>query len=111
MNGLLFTQDFLLEGIKSTPVWEKLPDPELDKFIAQLRSIYEPFRADSKLNEAATEQEIILKVLAALGWEGLSLPQNTASGTRREDVPDHLLFPDDKSKAAALKEKRDDRRY
>ena len=68
MNGQLFTQDFLKEGIKSTPVLEKLPDAELDRFIAQLRSIYAPFRDDSKLNEATTEQEILLKVLAALGW-------------------------------------------
>lgn len=58
-----------------------------------------------------TEQEIIVKVLAALGWSDLLLPQNTASGTRREDVPDWLLFSDSNAKTAALRERKEDRRY
>jgi hypothetical protein len=61
MNGQLFTQDFLREGIKTTPVWETLPEATLDAFINQLQAIYLTTRADSTLNEAATEQEISLK--------------------------------------------------
>ncbi len=111
MNGQLFTQDFLRDGIKATPVWEALPDSELDAFGARLFAIYSPFDASSTLNEASTEQEIILKVLGALGWDELWIPQNVASKTRREDVPDWLLFPESAAKAAALKEHKEDRRY
>ncbi len=110
MQGQLFTQDFLRDGIKATPVWENLPDAELDAFIAGLRGIYAPLRADANLNEAGTEQEIILRVLTTLGWNDLLLPQNKA-GARREDVPDWLLFAHTSAKSAALKEKKEDRRY
>jgi hypothetical protein len=110
MQGQLFTSDFLAEGIKDTPVWKQLDDATLDAFIVRLKTIYSPFNADSRLNEATTENEIILKVLASLGWGDL-LPQQVASGSRREDVPDLLLFPDTTGKSTALKEKREDRRY
>ena len=111
MNGQLFTQDFLARGIASSPVWTALPGAQLDAFIEALRSVYRPYSASSEINEAITESEIITKVLAQLGWSDLWLPQVTASGTRREDVPDFLLYPDEVAKAHSLKEKRDDRRY
>lgn len=111
MNGLLFTQDFLQRGIQTTPVWTAMSESVVDSFIIALKRIYAPYRSDSVLNEATTESEIILKVLGLLGWSDLVLPQVTASGSRREDVPDMLLLPDDKAKQLALKEKREDRRY
>lgn len=111
MNGQLFTQDFLARGIATSPVWTALPEAQLDAFVDALRSVYRPFSTSSTLNEAITESEIIVKVLKQLGWSDLWLPQVTASGTRREDVPDFLLFPDEVAKAHSLKEKRDDRRY
>jgi hypothetical protein len=111
MNGQLFTQDFLARGIATSPVWTALPDAQLDAFVEALRSVYAPYSASSELNEAITESEIIVKVLAQLGWSDLWLPQVTASGARREDVPDFLLYPDEVAKAHSLKEKRDDRRY
>jgi len=111
MNGLLFPQDFLLKGIQTTPVWTALSESALDEFIAGLRHVFAPYQGDSVLNEAMTESEIILKVLSLLDWPDLVLPQITASGSRREDVPDMLLLPDDKAKQLALKEKKEDRRY
>jgi hypothetical protein len=110
MQGQLFTSDFLLDGIKETPVWKNLTDQALDDFVEQLRAVYGPFRADSRLNEATTESEILLKVLRTLGWSDL-LHQQTASESRREDVPDILLLKDAAAKTAALDEKREDRRY
>src|SRR5438132_8572240 len=110
MQGRLFTSDFLLDGIKDTPVWKELTEGALDSFSEELRKIYSPFNAGSRLNESTTESEILLKVLACLGWSDL-LPQQIASGSRREDVPDILLLRDHSAKAAALKEKREDRRY
>ncbi len=111
MNGLLFTQDFLLKGIQTTPVWVALSEATVDEFTAGLRRVYAPHKSDSVLNEAMTESEIILKVLALLDWSDLALPQVTASGSRREDVPDMLLLSDAKAKQLALKEKKEDRRY
>ena len=111
MNGLLFTQDFLLDGIKTTPLWTALPESVLDEFIADLRRVYASCQGDSALNEAMTESEIILKILDLLDWPDLVLRQITASGSRREDVPDMLLLPDDTAKQLALKEKKEDRRY
>jgi hypothetical protein len=110
MQGQLFTSDFLLDGIKDTPAWKELTEAALDSFVEELRRIYSPFEANSRLNESTTESEILLKVLACLGWSDL-LPQQVASGSRREDVPDILLLRDAAAKAAALKEKREDRRY
>ena len=111
MEGKLFSQDFLLEGIRSTPVWEALPDDALDAFRNDLKRIYAPLTADSEVNEANTEADIIEQVLGLLGWRDLTLKQVTASSTRREDVPDFLLFPDEAAKQAARAETRDDRRY
>ncbi|MDP2852460.1 MAG: hypothetical protein Q8O23_03535, partial [Gallionella sp.] len=111
MDGKLFSQDFLLDGIKTTPVWEALSDDALNIFINDLKRIYAPLTADSQLNEANTEADIIERVLDLLGWNGLILKQVTATSTRRDDVPDFLLFPNVEAKQAARAEKRDDRRY
>lgn len=110
MQGQLFTSDFLKEGIKETPVWKQADDATVDAFIGALQAIYAPFAADSHLNEPDTENDIIVKVLAALGWDEL-LRQNSASEKRREDIPDLLLFSEANAKALALTEKREDRRY
>jgi hypothetical protein len=111
MNGQLFTQDFLLNGIRTTPVWTALDEATFDAFAKQLRAVYGPYTTASVLNEAITEDEIIVKVLALLDWSDLTLRQVASSNARREDVPDILLFPDAAAKRAALKERRDDRRY
>jgi hypothetical protein len=111
VSGQLFSDDFLREGIKTSQAWPELAEEDTNSFLAQPTEIYAALDARSRLNEAVTEQEIILRVLSALGWGELRLPQNTASGARREDVPDWLLFPDQPAKSVALKEKREDRRY
>lgn len=111
MDGKLFSQDFLLDGIRSTPVWESLPENAMDAFLDGLRRIYAPLTTNSQLNEANTEADIIEQVLGLLGWRDLTLKQVTASSARREDVPDFLLFPDQAAKQAARAEARDDRRY
>ncbi|MDR2366018.1 MAG: hypothetical protein LBD68_09255, partial [Zoogloeaceae bacterium] len=111
MQGQLFSQDFLLRGIRETPPWEALGDDELSRFRGALQGVYAGLGADSVMNEAQTEQIVIEKVLVALGWEENYLPQVNLSGKRREDVPDVLLFPDAPSRARALAESRDDRRY
>ena len=84
MQGKLFTQDFLREGIQETDAWQRLGAAELAQFRARIEAIFSAFPADSQANEAVTETEIIFPVLEALGWA--SLPQQTASGKGRQDV-------------------------
>ncbi|MDF1482602.1 hypothetical protein PYV55_11140 [Extensimonas sp. H3M7-6] len=111
MQGQLFTQDFLLRGCVETPAWQALDESGWPDLRAALQGIYAGLDAGSTLNEAQTEQELIHKVLVALGWGDGFLPQVNLSGKRREDVPDSLLFADPAHKAAALAEARDERRY
>jgi len=111
MQGQLFTQDFLLYGIRETEPYRALAQASLDAFVTRLRVIFQNLRADSTLNEAQTEQLLIEPMLQELGWTDATLPQVNLSGRRREDVPDILLFPNPEARAAALAEPRDDRRY
>ena len=110
MQGQLFSSDFLLRGIQETDAWRQVSDAALDAFIERLRAHYAPFAADSTLNEAQTEDELIEPVLDLLGWEGAWISQVNLSLTGREDVPDFLLFAEPAGKDRALSEKSDDAR-
>ncbi len=115
MQGQLFTQDFLTRGVCETPPWQSLSSGDAGQafqaFCAGLHNIFAGTHADSTLNEAQTEAQLIDKVLAILGWEGDTLPQVNMSSTGREDVPDLLLFASSAAKSAALAEARDPLRY
>jgi hypothetical protein len=110
MQGKLFTTTFLETGITQTEAWQSLNRQEYAQFCESIRQIYAPIKAESTINEASTESEIIWKVLEALDWQE-TLPQQTASDKGRFDVPDGLLFPDAQAKVAALAEKKDELRY
>ncbi len=110
MQGQLFTQDFLLRGVLETPPHQGFTDTAFAAFHATLTGIFKGLDAESTINEAQTEQQVIHKVLVALGWGDDTLPQVNLSGKRREDVPDILLFASAAAKAAALPLK-DDQRY
>lgn len=111
MDGKLFSQDFLLHGITSTPIWEQLSETALDDFHEELKRIYTPLSTDSIHNEANTEADIIEKVLNLLEWRDLTLKQVSASSKGRTDVPDFLLFASAEKKQAANAETKEDRRY
>ena len=98
-------------GICDTPPWLALSDVALGAFSAATQALFAPYRSDSTLNEAQTEQELIVRVLTQLGWGNDTLAQVNLSGKRREDAPDMLLFPDAAAKAAAIADPKDDRRY
>lgn len=110
MRGTLFTQDFLERGVAETPQWRNLDEGAFRAFQEAVVEIYRRIRANSTINEATTESEIIFPVIEALGWTDY-LPQQTASRSGREDVPDALLFPNATAKAAALKKRKDEARY
>ena len=111
MQGQLFTQDFLLHGIRQTPPYEGLDAATLQGFESGLRAIFAELDAASSLNEAQTEQLVIERMLVLLGWGSDYLPQVNLSHKRREDVPDILLFADSAAHTAALAEAKDERRY
>ena len=111
MQGQLFTQDFLLYGIRQTPPYQALDPASFEGFAGRVRKIFDALTATSTLNEAQTEQLLIEPMLAELGWGEDYLPQVNLSGKRREDVPDILLFANTLARAKALTEAKDDRRY
>ncbi len=111
MQGQLFSQDFLLHGIRETAPYLAFDAAAYAAFEASLRAVFAELSAASTLNEAQTEQLVIERVLVLLGWADDYLPQVNLSGKRREDVPDILLFAHSAARAKALAEARDDRRY
>ena len=108
MQGQLFNHDFLTRGILETAPWHTFDTTQLNSWVSALRRIYTAVAADSALNEAQTESELIEPVLALLGWD--HLPQINLSASGREDVPDFLLFADTAAKTRALAESADERR-
>ena len=95
--GALFTQDYLVEGIRSTAQYARA---DLAALRAKLAAILAGFPHASKPNEATTESDLVWPVLAALGWDHW-LTQQNLSATGRLDVPDGLLFIDAEAKAKA----------
>ena len=67
MQGQLFTQDFLTRGVIDTPPHQDLTDAAFAAFQATLQGIFKGLDGASTINEAQTEQEVINKVLIALG--------------------------------------------
>ena len=111
MQGQLFTQDFLLRGIFETPPYRALDADTFAAFKTTLQTIFQGIEADSSLNEAQTESQLIHPVLDALGWAGDTLPQVNLSAKGREDVPDLLLFANTTIKQEALALAQDAQRY
>ena len=101
MQGRLFTEYFLTEGIRETPEWRaSLDDPAaFDAFRDGLRARHDALSAAASPNESTTEQDLIRPVLELLGWAD-NLPQQGAD--RNEDIPDHLLFADADAKDRAV---------
>ena len=99
MQGLLFSSDFLQEGIRHTAGWLDNEHAFIE-FRERLRTIFDGIDAATSLNEAQTEDDIILPIMAALGWSDF-LRQANASNAGRQDVPDFLFFegPDYKREA------------
>lgn len=109
-EGNLFSSDFLTESITRVPDWSATSDDDLRALETSLTKIFEAFPTDKKPNESQTEDDLIWKVLNALGWTS-HLRQQGLSPKGREDVPDGLLFKDDAAKAQANTFKEEWRRY
>jgi len=100
IQGSLFSADFLSETIGDMPEWAAYTDDQLDALRAALEPIFTAFPSGHGPNEAQTEDDLIWKVLDALGWRD-TLRQQNLSARGREDVPDGILFPDAGAKERA----------
>ena len=105
MQGQLFTQYFLTDGIRSTTEWtaSAAHSTPFNTFRDGVRRLLDGFSRYDQPNEAETEQELIRPLLELLGWADYLPQQGT---TRNEDIPDHLLFVDAESKARAATRRR-----
>ena len=109
-DGTLFTRDFLERGICETREWKELDDKVIADFKATVGEIFRLFPHDKIPNETHTEDDLIWKVLDAVGWKH-SLRQQNLSAKGRENVPDGLLFSDEDAKMRANGRVQDYQRY
>ncbi len=107
MSGSLFTIDYLVEAVASTPAYLAVNVTDLR---AKLDNIAAKLPKNARTNESQTEDDFIWPVLAALGWSE-SLRQQNLTVAGRDDVPDGLLFEDAAAKAAANAQDDQYRRY
>ena len=110
LQGRLFTDYFLLGGIRVTSEWllSVAAPGEFGAFRDGVRERYESVSGYSEPNEAVTERDLIWPVLELLGWADY-LPQQGTMGN--EEIPDLLLFPDADSKERAVAKASAEQRY
>lgn len=110
INGSLFTEEFLKEGITSFPEWNSITTDEVKDFKDELKAVFDKFPTDGNPLESTTENDLIEPVIKALGWN-FFLTQQTTAPKGRDDVPDYLLFDNEDSKNKANKERDQYKRY
>ncbi|MBR0554998.1 hypothetical protein J5J10_04825 [Ciceribacter sp. L1K23] len=109
-QGGLFASDFVESSITSLPDWKSVSDADITSLQADIAAVYARFPIDQTPNETQTEDDLIWRVLATLGWSEYLRQQNlTAKG--RDDVPDGLLFLNTASKDNANAIPEEWRRY
>lgn len=109
-RGSLFTQDFLTDAVLATPDYGAVADEGEAAIEAGLIALFQRLPRDRAPNESQTEDDLIWPALALLGWQA-SLRQQNLSVSGRDDVPDGLLFEDERAKAAANAEAQEWKRY
>ncbi|MCE3007292.1 MAG: restriction endonuclease [Bacteroidetes bacterium] len=110
INGTLYPTEFLNNGIRRHSEYQALHDASMQALWAELEAIFARFPTQQEPIEATTEADLIEPVLHALGWHHY-LTQQTTSQRGRSNVPDYLLFEDDKAKDKANKRKNQHERY
>ena len=109
-RGSLFANDFIHHSITQLPDWAELSDSYLNTLLCNLRTSYSSFPRMQGPNESQTETDLIWPILEALDWTS-SLRQQNLTSYGRDDVPDGLLFLDDKAKRRANQCSDEWRRY
>ena len=100
MPSELFSDYFLNEGIQATDGWRDTADSpgRFKTFVDAIQSIFAQTATFVDPNEATTEQELIVPILNALGWND-HLPQRSSTG--KDNIPDLLLYLDSDAKERA----------
>jgi hypothetical protein len=112
--GQLFSEHFLKDGICFTAAYKRLCSdsslvPELQR---RLEDTFAGFPLRAAPDEAQTEQDLIFRVLEAVGWNrDIWIVQPRAARKGRSDVPDMLLLPDAEAKREASAEHQRDKAY
>lgn len=103
IRGGLFPPDFLAsaESVGALGEWEELTDEAVDAYEERLRGVFENIPPEWSPNESVTEDELIWPVLRELGWTSV-LRQVNASAVGRHDIPDGIMYLNDKDKSRAL---------
>ena len=88
MQGQLFTEYFLTEGIRDTPEWRASADAacEFRAFLAEVRRRCDALAAAARPNESTTEQDLIRPMFDLLGWADY-LPQQSAASNEEYTRP------------------------
>ncbi len=106
-SGSLFTRVYLADAIIGEAEYQTIDPFEL---AGSLKPIFDEFPTELSPSEAKTEDDLIWKVLCVLGWENSERQVNLAP-KGRDNVPDGLLFLDEKAKATANTHVEDWKRY
>ncbi|MEC5292810.1 MULTISPECIES: Eco57I restriction-modification methylase domain-containing protein [unclassified Aurantimonas] len=100
----------MTSSISGLAAWEDVGDERTAAFQADLINIFERFPTRQSPNETQTEDDLIWRVLAQLGWTE-SLRQQNLTMRGRDDVPDGILFVDAAAKDRAVAHPEEWRRY
>ncbi len=78
IQGSLFTRDFLEEGIKEQPEWDRLGEADLHGIPAVAIDLFGRIARTTRPSEAVTEKDLIYPLLEAIGWDQLVFVQLTS---------------------------------
>jgi len=95
-KGLLFSEYFLSEGIKSTKDYQDFPTQELELLYKDIAKLYFSFSENVSPDEADTEDLLIRPILKRLGFKYSR--QKSPQKKGKSDIPDFVLFSCDKDK-------------
>lgn len=103
MQGSLFSSYFSNEGVKETEDWKSLSSEKLGKFLKGISELFRRVESiEKELDEADTEDLLIRPVLNLLGF---SFFRQKSLSKKRLDVPDFVLFKDEKDREEFSKKK------
>ncbi len=86
-RGILFSEDFLVEGITLTEEYRSLDEVAVSQLYERIEAIYINFTGH---DEADTEDDLITPVLSELGF--LYRRQKTPDREGQRNIPDFVLF-------------------
>ena len=97
-GGQLFSEYFIIEGIKTTEDYQSLDDNELNALFSEFKVLFEDFANRKEPDEADTEDDLIRPVLERLGFHYTR--QKAIQKKGKSDFPEFLLFDSKENKKA-----------